>query len=307
VAHPHLGWVVFWMTGAVFSFCASAVAIRELARALNVAEILSIRSGLGILILLALIAARPDLRAEIVPRHMGLHLTRNATHFVGQYAWALAVTLLPLATVFALEFTMPAWVAILAVAMLGERMTVARAGSVALGFLGVLVIVRPGLASFQPVSLVVLFAALIFAFSLIATKQLTNRVSAFSVVFWMNAMQLPMALAWPAAAAVTGGPPLFVTRLSLDLVLPMLLLGAVGLSSHFCLSKAFASGEASIVVPIDFMRLPLIAIVGWVLYGESLDAFVFAGAGLIIVGVLWNLRAETKRPHAPSSARSADA
>jgi drug/metabolite transporter (DMT)-like permease len=189
-------------------------------------------------------------------------------------------------------------------------MTVARAGSVVLGFLGVLVIVRPGLASFQPMSLVVLFAALVFALSLIATKQLTNRVSAFAVVFWMNAMQLPMALAWPAAVAATGGAPLFVTRIGVDLMVPMLALGIVGLASHFCLSKAFASGEASIVVPIDFMRLPLIAVIGWVLYGEALDTYVFAGGGLIICGVLWNLRAETRRvPVAagPTSPRSADA
>jgi drug/metabolite transporter (DMT)-like permease len=312
VAHPHLGWVVFWMIGAVVSFCASAVAIRELAGALNVAEILSVRSGLGLLILLALIAARPDLRAEIVPRHMALHFRRNVAHFVGQYAWALAVTLLPLATVFALEFTMPAWVAILAVTMLGERMTAARAGSVVLGFLGVLVIVRPGFASFQPTSLIVLFAAFVFALSLIATKQLTNRVSAFAVVFWMNAMQLPMALAWPAAVAAAGGPSLFVTRIGVDIVAPMLALGIVGLSSHFCLSKAFGSGEASIVVPIDFLRLPLIAVIGWMLYGEALDVYVFTGAGLIICGVLWNLHAETRRTNVPApvpapGARSADA
>ena len=66
-----------------------------------------------------------------------------------------------------------------------------------LGFLGVLVIVRPGLASFQPMALLVLFAAFTFAISLIVTKQLTNRVSTFAIIFWMNVMQLPMALAWP--------------------------------------------------------------------------------------------------------------
>ena len=110
---------------------------------------------------------------------MSFHLARNTTHFVGQYSWALAVTLLPFATVFALEFTTPAWVALLAALVLGERMTKSRLGSVVLGFLGVLVIVRPGLASFQPLALLVLFAAFAFAISLIATKQLTNRVSTF--------------------------------------------------------------------------------------------------------------------------------
>ena len=129
------------------------------------------------------------------------------------------MTLLPFATVFALEFTTPAWVALLAALILGERMTKSRVGSVVLGFLGVLVIVRPGLASFQPNALLVLFAAFTFAISLIVTKQLTNRVSTFAIIFWMNLMQLPMALAWPSVVAATGGPSLFVFRLGADLLI----------------------------------------------------------------------------------------
>ena len=184
MGNPQLGRVVLWMTGALFSFSISALAIRALGKHLNVFEILSIRSGAGLFMLLVLVAARPELRAELVPRHMGLHVVRNTTHFVGQYLWALAVTLLPFATVFALEFTTPAWVALLAVLFLHERMTPSRAGSVVLGFLGVLVIVRPGLESFQPLALLVLLAALTFARSLIATKTLTGHVSTFAVIFW---------------------------------------------------------------------------------------------------------------------------
>ena len=226
---------------------------------------------------------------------MGFHLARNTTHFVGQYAWALAVTLLPFATVFSLEFTTPAWVALLAALILGERMTKSRLGSVVLGFLGVLVIVRPGMASFQPTALLVLFAAFTFAISLIVTKQLTNRVSTFAIIFWMNLIQLPMALAWPSIVAATGGPSLFVFRLGADLLIPTLALGVVGLTSHYCLTQAFRSGDATVVVPLDFLRIPLIALVGWMFYGEALDGFVFAGAGLIICGVLWNLFAESRR------------
>jgi drug/metabolite transporter (DMT)-like permease len=283
------------MTGALFSFMASALAIRALAKQLNVFEILSIRSGLGLLILLALLAARPALWHELAIRHMGLHVARNTTHFVGQYLWALAVTLLPFATVFALEFTTPAWVALLAALFLRERLTISRAGSVVLGFLGVVVIVRPGLASFQPLTLLVLFAALTFALSLIVTKMLTGRVSTFTVIFWMNAMQLPMALSWPALTAATGGPSLFMFRLGADALLPTAMLGIVGLTSHYCLTNAFRAGDATVVVPMDFLRIPLIALVGWMFYGEALDAFVFGGAGLIICGVLWNLFAESRR------------
>lgn len=291
------------MTGALLSFSASALAIRALGQHLNTFEILTIRSGLGLLVLLVLALVQPSLRKECAPTHFGYHLARNVTHFIGQFAWALAVTLLPFATVFSLEFTMPAWVAILAALVLGERMTKSRFGSIMLGFLGVLVIVRPGMASFQPNALLVLFAAFIFAISLIVTKQLTNRrVSTFAIIFWMNLMQLPLALAWPVVQAATGGPSLFVFRLGADLLLPTLALGAVGLTSHYCLTQAFRFGDATVVVPIDFLRIPLIALVGWVFYGEATDAFVFAGATLIICGVLWNLFAESRRSRPPVAA-----
>jgi drug/metabolite transporter (DMT)-like permease len=117
----------------------------------------------------------------------------------------------------------------------------------------------------------------------------------------MNAMQLPMALAWPAWTAATGGPPLFVFRLGSDLILPTIALGIVGLASHYCLTQAFRSGDATVVVPLDFLRIPLIALVGWAFYGEALDVFVFAGAALIICGVTWNLLAERRRPVQPAA------
>jgi drug/metabolite transporter (DMT)-like permease len=307
VAHSHIGRVVFWMSGALLSFSASAHAIRALGKDLNIFEILTIRSGLGLAILLALIGLRPSLRHELAFRHMHLHLARNSVHFVGQYCWSLAVTLLPFATVFALEFTTPAWVALLAALVLHERMTRSRLGSVVLGFLGVLVIVRPGFASFQPTALLVLFAAFAYAVSLIVTKTLTERVSTFTIIFWMNVMQLPMGLFWPSVVAATGGPPLFVTRMGADLILPTIVFGIVGVTSHYCLTQAFRSGDATVVVPMDFLRIPLIALVGWMFYGEPLDGFVFAGAALIIGGILWNLRAESRRSRIPIAAGTEEA
>jgi drug/metabolite transporter (DMT)-like permease len=275
------------MTGALLSFSAMAVSIRGLAGRLNIFEILTIRSGTGVLVLLALLATHPELRATLALRRMGLHAVRNSVHFASQYAWALSLTLLPLATVFALEFTMPAWVALLAMPLLGERMTLSRAGSIVLGFTGVLIIVRPGFESFQPGVLLVLAAAVGFAISLITTKQLTLNVGTFAILFWMNVMQLPMGLA--------GSNPLFILDLDAHHLPATIGVGIAGLSSHFCLTNAFRAGDATVVVPFDFLRIPLIALVGWLFYAEPLDLFVFAGAGVIIAGVVWNLRAEFRR------------
>ena len=181
----------------------------------------------------------------------------------------------------------------------------------ALGFdpvwFGVLVIVRPGLSSFQPAALLVLFAAFAFALSLIATKQLTANVGTFTIVFWMNALQFPVALLVPVV--LMNGDLLFMTKIGWTGLVPAIALGASGLASHYCLTNAFRSGDASVVVPIDFLRIPLIAVVGYLLYGESVDVFVFLGAALIICGVLWNLRAETRKPGPPppESTKAAEA
>jgi drug/metabolite transporter (DMT)-like permease len=287
VTQTNLGRVVFWMTGALLSFCTMAVSIRGLAGRLNIFEILMIRNGAGVMVLVALAALRPELRATLALRRMGLHAFRNSVHYAAQYAWALSLTLLPLATVFALEFTMPAWVALLAMPMLGERMTASRAGSIVLGFTGILIIVRPGMEVFEPAVLLVLACAVGSAVSLIATKQLTATVPTFAILFWMNAMQLPMGL--------IGGDPRFVFTLEASQIPFIVGVAVAGLASHFCLTQAFRSGDATIVVPFDFLRIPLIALVGWLFYSEALDPFVFLGAIFIIVGVTWNLYAEARR------------
>jgi drug/metabolite transporter (DMT)-like permease len=286
------------MTGALLSFSAMAVSIRVLADTLTVMEILAVRAGLGLVVMAGLAAMRADLRALIVTPRIALHLLRNTVHLGGQYLWAMSLLLLPLATVFSLEFTTPAWTLLLAVPVLGERMTASRIGAVAFGLLGVLVIVRPGLATFQPAALLVLSAAVCFAITLTLTKKLTRTDSTFAIIFWMNLIQTPLAL--------VPSDPLFALKLSGGQVLAALVVGASGLASHYCLTNAFRAGDASVVVPLDFMRIPLIAVVGWWLYGERLDALVFVGAGLIITGILWNLRSEAARSGAPATVRAGE-
>lgn len=275
------------MAGTLLSFSAVAIAIRTLAGAFSVFEMLAARSFVGLVILLALGAIREPLRPTLSLRRIRLHIARNTIHFAGQYLWALALTLLPLATVFALEFTMPAFTVLLAALVLGERFTPSRLGVVVFGLIGTLVILRPGLETFRPMALLVILAAFAFAVSLVLLKQLTTTESSYAIVFFMNLIQLPFALA--------GSDPFFVFRLDVTGVLAMVALGFFGLSAHYCTAKAFAVGEASLAVPLDFLRLPLIAVIGWALYGERLDPFVFAGSLLIVTGILWNLYAEARR------------
>jgi drug/metabolite transporter (DMT)-like permease len=276
------------MSGTLLSFSVMAVAIRALSGALSIVEILTVRAAVGLAIVCSVMALRPELRASINVRRFPLHVLRNAVHFGSQYLWAWSLLLLPLATVFALEFTMPAWTILLAPFFLGERMTPSRIGAVVLGMAGVLVIVRPGLETFQPAALLVLAAAFGYAAQIIATKKLTSTESTFAIVFWMNVIQLALGL---AGAGVT-----FAARIGPDLLPAIAALGVAGLFAHFCMTNAFRIGDASLVIPLDFMRIPLIAVVGWWLYAEPLEIYVFAGAGLIISGILWNLRSEARGP-----------
>lgn len=278
--------VILWMVGTLLSFSVTAVSVRFLAKTIGIFDILACRNAAGIAILLGLALVRPRWRADLPPRRVPLHLVRNVVHFGGTYAWTFGLTLLPLATVFALEFTTPAWVALLAVIILGERMTGSRAASILCGFIGVLVILRPGLETLQVSSLIVLASALGFAITTIATKKLTATESTFSILLWMNLMQLPLNLA--------GSDLTFWTKLDATHVWPLLGICIGGLSSHFCLTNAYRHGDATMVVPLDFLRLPLIALIGWRFYGEALDPFVFLGSALIIAGILWNLRAEAR-------------
>jgi drug/metabolite transporter (DMT)-like permease len=278
------------MIGALLSFSIMAVSIRELSRAgLSIFEILAIRSGVALLVLLSLLAVRPEMRLHAVPRRMGLHLFRNTIHYASQFSWALTLTMLPLATVFSLEFTMPAWTAVLAVWFLHERMNASRLGVVVLGLIGVLVILRPGIAGFNPAAILVLLAAFGYAITMITTKKLTITETTFAIIFWMAVIQFPLSL--------IGSDPAAFLNIDTRHILPAIGVGTAGLTSHYCLSNAFRSGDATLVVPLDFMRIPLIAVVGWAFYGERLDLFVLLGALIIVSGVLWNLRSEVARTH----------
>lgn len=284
--------LVLWVGGALLGFSATAVAIRALAPTLGVFEILALRNAIGLGILGAAALAYPSLRHGFRTRRLPLQTARNLVHFGATYAWALGVTLLPLATVFALEFTAPAWVGVLAALILKERLTATRVASIALGFVGILVILRPGAEAIQPAALVVLGGALGFAMSTVITKALTATDTTFAILVWMNLIQLPLNL--------IGSEPFFPGKLGLADLPGVIGVGVSGLLSHVCLTNAYRHGDAIAVIPLDFLRLPLIALVGALLYAEPLNPYVFAGAAIIIAGVVQNLWAESRPDALPA-------
>ena len=258
-----------WMCGTLASFSGMAVAARELSADLSSFEIVFLRSAVGLVVLIPVMVRH---RGALRSRRIGLQIARNTIHFAAQYGWVLAIALLPLAQAFALEFTMPIWATLLAVILLGERMTVPRTIAVIGGFIGVLVILRPGIGAFNPAAFIMLAAALGFAGSVICTKVLIRTDSPLTVVFYMTLVQLPLGL---IAAYFDWVTPTLAH-------LPwILVVGVTGLSAHFTLAQALKLADATIILPIDFLRLPLIALVGAMFYDEKLVVWVGVGAAIV--------------------------
>lgn len=272
-----------WMTGSIASFTAMAVAGRAVAGVHDTFEIMTWRSVIGLLLVLGLSAALGRL-GEIRGDRIPSHIARNLFHFAGQNLWFWALTVIPLAQVFALEFTSPVWVILLASLFLGERLSGSKLAAAGLGLAGIWVVARPDFAALDLGVVAAAASAVCFAATAILTKALTRGESIVSILFWLTLIQLALGL---ATAGWDG-----VLRLPTAATLPWLaLIGVCGLFAHFCLTTALSLAPASIVVPVDFARLPVIAGVGWVLYDEAVGLNVWAGAGLIFAAILLNLRA----------------
>lgn len=271
-----------WMAGALLSFAVMAVSVRELLHTMGSLEIVFLRSVVSFIILLAIL---PRFGARALrTQHFGLHLVRNVLQLGGQCAWVYAIGMLPLATVFAIEFTMPVWASVLAVLILGERLNRGRIVMLALGVAGMLIILKPGLERVPPAALVMLAGSFAYAATMVSTKRLAGYDTVLAVLFYMSAIQVPLSLVLALPGWITPGAA----------ELPWIVaVGATSLSSHFCLTRAFRIADATLVVPFDFLRLPLIAVVGMLLYREPPEFSIFLGAGMIFAGTYYSIRRES--------------
>jgi len=286
---------VLWMFGTIASFLVMAVAVREVSAEISAFQLLFVRSLMGVAIVGALIAAR-DL-ALLRSRRPGLQILRNLVHYVGQYAWVYALGVIPIAQVFAIEFTSPLWVALLAPLLLGERFVARRLLAVLLGFAGILLVLRPGAVPLSQGALVMLVGALGFALSLLAVKRLTGHDAPLTIILWMSGVQALIGLG-PALAGWIWPAPVDWPW--------MLVVALGGLGAHYCLSRAFLHAEATLVAPVDFLRLPLAMLFGWLLYEEAADLWLVAGTALIVAGNWVGLRAPATRPAASAATSRAD-
>lgn len=271
------------MAGTLSSLLMLAIAARELSDTISTVQMVNVRNGVSFLIisLFLHISGWGQLRTS----QPAGHLIRNISHLIAQYAWIVALGAIPLAEVFALEFTGPVWTVIIASVLLGERINRYRIMTLVMGLIGVLIILRPGFVDPDPAMFLVIFSALCFSLANVMTKKLVVRNSPFSIIFYMTVIQFLLTLI-PALSqwVAPNGREWFW----------LVTMGVVSITAHFCFAKAFSHADAMVVIPMDFLRLPLAVIAGWFLYREGLDIFVIIGALIMFSGNLINISAEKR-------------
>lgn len=279
------------MGGSIASFLTMTVAGRAVIPALDVFQVMEMRSVIGWFILLPLVFAAGGFGAMRTKRPLQ-HIGRNVVHYAGQFAWLQALTLIPLAQLISIEFTTPIWGALLAVFFLGERMNMRKIAAIVFGLIGVLVIVRPGATPVEPGHLIMLAGAVFFGISVIMVKSLTRTDKVVAIIFWMLIIQ----------SAIGIVPAIMVWRTPTADMWPwIVLISLTGMSSHFCMARALTYADATVVMPMDFLRLPLSALIGSLLYSEGIDLFTAIGAALILAGNLFNMPRRAREPELATS------
>ncbi|MBA8683751.1 DMT family transporter [Stenotrophomonas tumulicola] len=260
------------MLGSTLSFAMMALAIRYATAYVPTQEVAFFRNAFGLLALLPMLM-RPG-RAPLKTRQLPRYFMRSAIGLASMLCGFWALGHLPMAQAVSLSYSTPLFVTIAAVLWLGETVRVRRWAAVVAGFIGVLVIVRPGTAGFTAGSLVAVAAAVLSSVVAIQIKQLTRVDSADTVVFYTYVFWVPLSLVpalfvwvWPAGIAW----------------LWLAATGLMGTLGQLLWTRALRLGEVSALTPISFMQLPVLSVFAWLLFGEVLDGWTITGA-LIILG-----------------------
>ena len=261
---------VLWMVASSMFYALIYVVVRGLAEKFDVNQIVFFRALLGSAFMLPWLfsVGLSALRTS----KMSLYLWRMFFSYIGAVAWMYGIAGMPLADANALMFTMPLFTLVLAAIMLSERPGVHRWSATVVGFAGALIILRPGVIEITFAAVSTLFAAAAFSVALIGSKKLTATENPNAMVFYLYTLMIP-------CAAI--GAYFYWTPPGLDDVPLLVALGVCTVGAQQCQTRAFREAPASLVVIINYVQLPLIAFLGWMIFGQSTDLFTWIGAAVI--------------------------
>ncbi len=272
-----------WMVAASTAFAAMIILIRHLSATFDSLQVVFFRNVFGLVAMLPWLAGHG--LGALRTQRIGLHALRATIGIVSMICWFTALALMPLAQATALSFTAPIFASVLAVVLLGEVMRLRRWSATAAGLVGTLVILRPDGSSIETAALLALASAVLGALSPIFVKVMSRTESTGAIVTYMVLFTTPVSLV----------PALLVWRqpdLS-DLGFAALL-GLAGTLGHLCLTRALATADATVVVPFDYLRLPAVALLAWLAFGEVPVVWTWIGGAIIAASSLYITLREAK-------------
>ena len=271
-----------WMIGGVFCLTSMAIAGKEISLQIDNFEILFFRSVIGVCIILFFLVKK-NLLHEINLKEIRTHLKRNLAHFIGQNLWLYALASITLAEVTSLEFTMPIWIVFFSYLMLNEKLDKYKIISVCIGFVGVLITVRPDIETLNLGLIAAAISAIMFALTNIYTRKLKRTESTLTILFFLTSMQLVFGL----ITYLLDGQLDIPTN---ENIIWIVTIGFAGLGAHYCITTALSLAPPTVVAPIDLLRLPIVVLIGVFFYSEQGDIFIYFGASLIIFANWLNLK-----------------
>lgn len=273
---------IAWMVLAAIGYSLNAGIVKHLSAELGAMEIVLWRTVVAVVLLAPWLWLRAR-GALAPPRRMKLFVLRSLLTWLGMVATYYALARMPIADVYALQFTLPLFTILGAVLVLRERAGYATWVACAVGFAGALIILRPGFVAVSVAAIAALGAAALYGASNITIRVLSRTESAVVITFYGNLLILPLALI----------PVLFDwTTPGLHLVPWIVALGVVTTAGQWALARAIAAADARVVMPFDFLRLPFTAALGYAMFAEMPDGWTWAGAVVIFVAAWWVMRRE---------------
>ena len=261
---------------STFLLAAMHAAIRHLSEAIHPFEIAFFRS------VFALAVVAPwfyrDGLALLHTRHIGLHCLRAVFNVFAMLSFFYALSITPLSEVTALGFTAPIFTTLLAALVLGEIVGARRWAAVIVGFVGALIILRPGFVEVGPGQMLVVFSSLVWACALLVIKTLCRTDSSATIIAYMALLMIPLTLA-PAAFVWRwpDGAQLFW----------LVLVGLLGGAGQLCMTEALRRADTAVVMPIDFCKLLWVAAIAYLAFGEVPDRFTWLGGAIIFASAMY--------------------
>ncbi|MBU0726061.1 MAG: DMT family transporter [Alphaproteobacteria bacterium] len=274
-----------YMLGAILAFSVMDATIKWLALTYPVIHLVFFRNFFAFIPIGLMLAARRDRLAALKTRNWKGHALRAFLGLSAMILFFYAFALMPLAEVVAIAFSAPLFITALSVPLLGERVGPRRWAAVVVGFVGVLVILRPGTELFQPIATLPLLASVFLALSMIQVRKLTRTETNLALMTYVTAAGvlltagfLPFGWIWPAA-------------MDWPLIVGM---GIVGGGAQYLLTQAFRHAPAALIAPLEYSGIIWAGLLGYWLFGELPDVWVFIGSAIVIASGLYILHRETR-------------